>query len=430
MESKLERRILKTQAKREQLDVITRPTCQRLTLSSNPRLTPVNRSCCWCVQVFAYLARAAIEQKRATVLLSLSLILSAYVAAFASAQAADRQSSTQWATDKTFQQSRKSPFSISWQAAPLRDRIGQLARQQGISIFLDRRVDPRTPINLTATNVTMEQLLLKICDQHQLGFCQFGDGFYLGPKPTAHRLLISSENAASAGRKTSNALLKKTAFDWPELSTPKQLLNSLAAEGELELENAHLLPHDMMTSGSIPPMTLAQRLRLLLIQFGLDYELKRNSRTLTLRPVSEMPSTASIRFSDANLSLKEFQKIKGQATKSRMRRNKRSITVTGPVEELVMARDFIVESFVPAAPTGSDQQFTLKVTSRRSAILAAIGKQLQMPVNTSLADPDAMQEVVSLSVANVSLQALLDQIMADSGATCAVVDGTIVVGSR
>ena len=93
MESKLERRILKTQAKREQLDVITRPTCQRLTLSSNPRLTPVNRSCCWCVQVFAYLARAAIEQKRATVLLSLSLILSAYVAAFASAQAADRQSS-------------------------------------------------------------------------------------------------------------------------------------------------------------------------------------------------------------------------------------------------------------------------------------------------------------------------------------------------
>ena len=46
------------------------------------------------------------------------------------------------------------------------------------------------------------------------------------------------------------------------------------------------------------------------------------------------------------------------------------------------------------------------------------------------ADPDAMAEVVSLSVKNVSLQELLDQIMADSGATCVVADGKIVVSSR
>ena len=46
------------------------------------------------------------------------------------------------------------------------------------------------------------------------------------------------------------------------------------------------------------------------------------------------------------------------------------------------------------------------------------------------ADPDAMAEVVSLSVTNVSLQVLLDQIMADSGATCVVADGKIVVSPR
>ena len=92
-----------------------------------------------------------------------------------------------------------------------------------------------------------------------------------------------------------------------------------------------------------------------------------------------------------------------------------------------MVRDFIVKSFSPSVPADGDQQFTLKVTSRRSAILAAIGKQLQIPVDTSSADPDAMAEVVSLSVKNVSLQELLERVVADSGTTCVVTDGKIVV---
>jgi len=219
-------------------------------------------------------------------------------------------------------------------------------------------MDPRTPINLTASNVTMEQLVLQLCEQQELGFCRLGDSFYVGPKLAAQRLMIGSTRSTKAGRKTSTALLKKSASDWPDLTTPKEALNALVAEAGLELENADLLPHDLMPSGNMPPMTLDRRLRLLLIQFDLDYELNRNARTLVLRRVSELPATGSVRFSDVDLSLAEYQEIKAKAG-----------------------------------------QFTLKVTSRRSAILAAIGKQLHMPVDTSLADPDTMAEVVSLSVA-------------------------------
>ena len=334
---------------------------------------------------------------------------------------------TRWATDKAFQQARHRPFSISWQAAPLRDRIGQLARQQGISVFLDRRIDPRMPINLTASNVTMEQLLLQLCDQQELGFCRLGDTFYVGPKLAAQWLLISSQTASKTKRKTSTVLLKKSASAWPDLTTPKQALDALISDTDLKIENVDLLPHDMMASGNMPPMTLDQRLRLLLIQFELGFELKRNSRTVVLRQLSDLPATGSIRFSDVDLSLAKYQAIKAKATGSRMRRNKSSITINGPVEELVMVRDFIVKSFSPSVPADGDQQFTLKVTSRRSAILAAIGKQLQIPVDTSSADPDAMAEVVSLSVKNVSLQELLERVVADSGTTCVVTDGKIVV---
>ncbi len=343
-------------------------------------------------------------------------------------QCAAAQSEPHWLTDKAFQQARRHPFSISWQKAPLRNRIGGLARQQGISVFLDRRVDPRTPINLMASNVTMEQLLLQVCDQHNLGFCRLGDNFYLGPKQSADRLLAGSEDAAKTARKASNTLLKKTTSKWPDLTTPEEALNAILAESELNVENIDLLPHDLMAAGSMPAITLDQRLRLLLIQFGLDYELKRNSKTLALRRTSDFPATGSVRFSDVDLNLTQYQKIKKKAVGCRMKRNKRSITVTGPIEELVMVRDYIVESFTPPAPTDSDQQFTLTVTNRRSAILAAIGKQLQMPVDTSSADPQTLAEVVSLSVANVSLQELLDQVMAGSGATCLLRKGKIVVG--
>ena len=359
----------------------------------------------------------------------MSVIFLTCVPALGFAQSTAAQSETRWATDKAFQQARHRPFSISWQAAPLRDRIGQLARQQGISVFLDRRIDPRTPINLTASNVTMEQLLLQLCDQQELGFCRLGDTFYVGPKLAAQRLLISSAGASKPGRRSSSALLKKAAFGWPDLTTPKEALNALIAEANLKLENADLLPHDMMSSGNIPPMPLDRRLRLLLIQFDLGFELKRNSRTVVLRRLSDLPATGSVRFSDVDLSLAEYQEVKAKATGSRVRRNKRSITVNGPVEELVMVRDFIVKSFSPSVPADGDQQFTLKVTSRRSAILAAIGKQLQVTVDTSSADPNAMAEVVSLSVKNVSLQELLDRIVADCGTTCSIANDKIVVSS-
>lgn len=365
-----------------------------------------------------------IQQKRISVcslMRTLIVLLMICLSPFAAAQ-----SEPQWATDKAFGEARHRPFSISWQAAPLRDRLNELARQQGISIFLDRRVDPRTPISLDASNVTMEQLLLQLCDQQELGFCRIGDSFYLGTKPTAHRLLIISENPS----KTSTVLLKKAAFNWPDLTTPEQALNGLIAEADLKLENADLLPHDLMASGNTPPMTLGRRLRLLLIQFDLDYELKRNSKTLSLRRAEDLPETGSVRFSDVDLSLAQYQAIKAKATDSRMRRRKSSITITGPIEELVMVRDFIVKSFSPPVGAAGDQQFTLKVTSRRLDVLAAVGKQLQMPLDTSSADPETMAEVVSLSVANVSLQELLDQIVAGSGATCIVADGKIVVENR
>ena len=117
-----------------------------------------------------------------------------------------------------------------------------------------------------------------------------------------------------------------------------------------------------MPTGSMPPMTLDRRLRLLLIQFDLDYELKRNGRVLALRRISDLPETGSVRFTDVDLSLAEYQAIKAKATSSRMRRNKNSITITGPVEELVMVRDSIVKRFSPPVSAEGDQQFTLKVT--------------------------------------------------------------------
>jgi len=340
------------------------------------------------------------------------------------------QSADSWATDKEFQRSRHRPFSVSWQAAPIRDRIGQLAQQQKISVFLDRRIDPRTELNLTASNVTMEQVLLQVCDQKELGFSRLGDCLYIGPKHAAEALLISTATSSTTKRKLDTALLKKGTLSWPNLTTPQEALEQLAAEADVELKDTDLLPHDMMSAVSTVSLTLEQRIRLLLIQFDLGYEFtkRRGTATLTVRPAKELPATGSLRFSDADLSLAQYQTIKAKASGSRMRRSKKTVTVTGPVKELLMVRDFIIRSFSPLAPKSGDQRFTLKVTSRRSAILTAIGNQLLMPVDTFQADPEAMSKVVDLSVKDVSLQELLDQIMAGSGATCVVKNGKIVVG--
>ncbi len=330
-----------------------------------------------------------------------------------------------WVTGNSFSQLLKTPLSVSWQSAPIRQHLNRLARQQNISILVDRRIDPRVAVDLSVTNVTIEQLLLRLSKQQDLGFCRFGDGYFLGPKHAAEYLLINQQPPKQARRRT--ALLKKAALAWPDLTTPREALEALVAEANLKTENPQQLPHDLMASVGTSPLTLDQRLKLLLVQFDLHYRMNTRSKTISLLPITPSHVAATVRFPDIELTLQEYQAIKSKVPQCRMKRAKRSITATGTPQNLLRARALIINSYSPALPEVGNQRFTLKVSNRRSVILAAIGQQLQKDIDTARADAQIMEQVITLSVVEVSLQELLSQIVAGTGLTCIIADDKIVL---
>ena len=337
-------------------------------------------------------------------------------------------STPSWLAGRAFDKSLQRSFSLAWHNAPLRNRITQLANQQKISIVVDRRVDPSRTINLTTQQVTLTQMLLKVCQQQALSFCRIGDSYYVGPESSAEYLFLLEHPIKRP--KQPKVLRIAAPINWPDLTTSQEALEQLVgaedSEG-LRVTNIDKLPYDLMAGVSTAPMTLAKRLRLLLIQFDLDYEIDARGTRLKLIDVSDTAGHGKIRFPDAKLSLKEFKKLKTQLKKCDVDRQRDTIQVQGPVAELMAARNLMTQRFRPSVAANSVKRFTLTITSRRSAILAAIGQQLGLTVDSRGATEEPLDRVLTLSVTEVSLQTMLDKIVQGTGNTCSVADGKIIV---
>ena len=89
---------------------------------------------------------------------------------------------TPWLTGRDLERKVQLALSGQWTDAPLRPLLNRLARQQNICIFVDRRVDPRKSVTLTARDRTWEQLLHAIGEPHRYGVCRLEDVYYFGPE--------------------------------------------------------------------------------------------------------------------------------------------------------------------------------------------------------------------------------------------------------
>ncbi|MDB4481289.1 hypothetical protein N9049_02510, partial [bacterium] len=122
----------------------------------------------------------------------------------------DQKNGISWLSNEALSDHNSLPISVMWRDAELKDRLMRFSKNQRVAIFLDRRIDPSTIINLTSNNVTTEQFLLGIAKQAELGICQIEDVYYLGPKKTANSLAANSESILKAANKFG----KRTQLRW------------------------------------------------------------------------------------------------------------------------------------------------------------------------------------------------------------------------
>ncbi len=296
-----------------------------------------------------------------------------------------------WLTGSRFDQQMDSPIeSLHWGANPLRRALGSLARSQRVAIFLDRRIDPGQPIDLSVQNQPLRVVIRRLADSLQIGVCRVGPVIFLGPRPTTQVLEEAIESRRSEIQRWPPALAKRlfTARPaaWPELAEPRQLIQDLGKRSQLEIEGLERVPHDLWPAADLPPLDFAEHMSLLLAGFGLTFQPVDGAPLIRLVPLP----VAEIE--DRVVGLPETKPWQSPPEKDR-------------------------PSKQPATP-GSEVRYTLEVQNQPvGPVTQALASQLGLQVELDPQTQGRLDRRVSFQVKEVTLDELLQTLLEPAGLT-------------
>ena len=198
---------------------------------------------------------------------------------------------TDWATGKALGKRLVGPINITWSGNPLRAGLRNLSRVHRVAVIIDRRVDPGEKVDLVLQDVPLGAALTQIAANRKLEARMLGPVAYFGPPRAASRLrtiaTLRTEEVRRLPPEVGQKLFGRRPMAWNDLATPRGLLEKLAAEAGLQIAGLDRLPHDLWAAADLPPLTLLQRLTLVLVQFDLTFDVSPDGRTLTLVPVPD-----------------------------------------------------------------------------------------------------------------------------------------------
>ena len=339
-------------------------------------------------------------------------------------RAADTQKPPQWNTGPAFHNALASQFSVVSlpPGSTLRDRLQRLSDQQRVAIFLDRRVDPDRSIELSARDITLEELLQRMAAQCGAGISYVGSVAYVGPRDKITGLSRESEqqarDARTSGGELAKSMMASRRWGWDDLAQPRDLIAQLAREADVTIEGIDRIPHDLWPGTELPPLRWTDRLTIVLAGFGLTYELDRSANVIRLVPF--LPTPFSVRSYPAALSQMDWDRISQQFPEAKLERSVDGITLEGTREEHERLSKLLDKQkprrrakssrgkqvhtlrVIPAQPIGAILKSLEKHLQLRFVFESELQERLHTPVSFDLRD-QPLEEILRATLAPASL---------------------------
>ena len=352
-------------------------------------------------------------------------------AVFLFASAAEEPAEVDWLTGKSLARAKELAISVRWSEVPLRDRLLRLAYRQGIPIFVDRRVDPNTPLNFDIRQKTWEQLLWTLAESLELEICQIDNLYYVAPPGQALRIRLTFEQNLEQLRKSRKQLkvpwLRPTNFEIPEYSQPRLLLEQLAKQHEISVIGLDLLPLDVWPGYRLPPLDLLQQCTLLLSGFGLSPEISTDGTVLT---VKETPAFARARIQIpiadrpkpvAKAMARKFKNLSIKAYSG-------GLIVEGPIAEVTALTANVVEMQNPIIGTESKKDFS--VTASRGNILATMAQQLGTRFTFTASHRPTLEQQVTIKMTDVTEEDIIQKVLEGTPLTYQLTDKELIITGK
>ena len=186
---------------------------------------------------------------------------------------ADQASASAWLEGGRLAARLQTPVSVTWSGKPLREALTALSEWHRVSVVLDRRVDPGQPVELALEDVALGDAFRRLAAAVGCGYSQFGPVAYVGPPEVAARLrtlsAVLEQTAADLPPQVHQRISQQSTLSWPNLATPRGLLEDLAASSGIDLTGLDQVPHDLWAAGDLAPLSWLDRVLIVSVQFDL-----------------------------------------------------------------------------------------------------------------------------------------------------------------
>ncbi|MFN3191959.1 MAG: hypothetical protein ACE361_15725 [Aureliella sp.] len=170
------------------------------------------------------------------------------------------------------------PAGIRWEQKEIRGAVQELSKNAGVSIWIDRRIDPNIKIDLrpAATTTVFEVLeSTAVVVGGSVGLVE--NIVYLGPNPQSAALVqaaaIRMHDALARAKHSSSTELRK--FAWESVTTPAKLLRSIETNWQFTITGD--VPYDLWHAMDHGTCSLATQTTLVLAGFDMKPTLRNST---------------------------------------------------------------------------------------------------------------------------------------------------------
>lgn len=323
------------------------------------------------------------------------------------------------------------PAAMQWNHTSLRAALTRFAAAHDVTIFLDRRVDPSRPVTFQEQAPSVHLLLEKLADQFQLDYTAFGPIGWLGPEGSADELhlvaALQRKELEKLPPALAQALKRKQAFSWQRFATPREILQSLAQEADLTWNHASAIPHDLWPEVSLPPMSLYERLVLVLFGFDATYVVESEEREIAM---VLLKGDRTITHALPIQRTAPREEWKEQAPDCEFAAREGRLYIRGPFRQVARVEGAIRESSrsrrsgndtspTPQIPI-ENRRFTIRIVKQPfRAVMETLSEKMQLELifpASSLRDADIDPEMlVSFEVDQATAEELFDALIVPTG---------------
>jgi hypothetical protein len=159
----------------------------------------------------------------------------------------------------------------TWTRLPIRDWAARASALAGIPVILDRRIDPERTVTLTAQGDTLRDVIDTVASSLGAAVVELESTVRIVPTGSQKAVAGADRDrglrVASLPPRARAPLATRRPWAWPAGAEPRDLIREAAAEAGITLAGSERIPHDHFPSAEFPPLSLAERLDLVLAHF-------------------------------------------------------------------------------------------------------------------------------------------------------------------